>query len=380
MNQPAGWCADPFDREQERYWDGKVWTAHVRPPGVAHDAPPPSFETVLPAVTSTHGPLAAPAPASHRRAMVLSGIAAAVLVVGGIGAYLVLGDHSSAAASEAIAKAVTQSLNEQSADMSLDIQISAAGMSEHVTANGAFDFTTHSGTITVNVPAGNEQISEQVIEDGSTVYVSMPPQVGQLLPGKSWVSVDASTFASGNDGGLGSGFNGLEDPAALLHQLQTQGDPVNSLGPTTYDGTSVSGYSVTIPLSQLEKDLGQLPTDDRQLASGLLPPSITEKVYIDRNGLLRGLVVPVSLSLAGHTLSETVQMSYTNYGTVVSVTVPPANEVATLQQLEAADGGSGGGALGGLGSGNTGSTGSTGSTGNTGNTGSLGSGNTGDTI
>ena len=103
-------------------------------------------------------------------------------------------------------------------------------------------------------------------------------------------------------------------------------------------------------------------------------------MYIDRNGLLRGLVVPVSLSLAGHTLSETVQMSYTNYGTVVSVTVPPANEVATLQQLEAADGGSGGGALGGLGSGNTGSTGSTGSTGNTGNTGSLGSGNTGDTI
>ncbi len=382
MNQPAGWCTDPFNREQERYWDGKVWTAHVRPPGAVHDAPPPGFETLVPSVMSNHGPgpASTPALAPKRRAIVFGGIATAVLVVGAVGAYLVLGDHSSAAASEAIAKAVTQSLNEQTADMSLDVQISAAGMSEHVTGNGAFDFTTHTGTITVNVPAGNEQISEQVIEDGSTVYVSMPSQFGQLLPAKSWVSVDAGTFASGNDDGLGSGFNGIEDPAALLHQLQSQGDPVDSLGQTTYDGASVSGYSVTIPLSQLEKDLGQLPAADRQLASGLLPSSITEKVYIDANGLLRGIVVPISFSLAGHALSETVQMSYSNYGTPVSVTAPPANEVATLQQLEAAAGSSGGGGFGGLGSGNTGSTGDTGNTGNTGNTGLSGSGNTGDTI
>jgi Protein of unknown function (DUF2510) len=376
MNQPAGWCADPFNREQERYWDGKVWTAHVRPTGAAYDAPPPGLETAVPTGTTTHGQASAipaggaspavtawspaahalPASPPHRRAMVLSAIATAVLVVGGVGAYLVLGDHHSAAASEAIAKAVTQSLNEQTADMSLDVQISAAGMSEHVTGNGAFDFSARSGTITVNVPSGNEQITEQVIEDSSTVYVSIPSQFGQLLSGKSWVSVDASTFASGNDDGLGSGFNGIEDPAALLHQLQSQGDPVDSLGPTTYDSTSVSGYSVTIPLSQLEKDLGQLPADDRQLASGLLPSSITEKVYIDSNGLLRGVVVPISFSLAGHTLSETVQMSYSNYGTPVSVTAPPANEVVTLQQLEAAAGSSGGGGLGGLGTGNTGNT------------------------
>ncbi len=204
MNQPAGWCADPFNREQERYWDGKVWTAHVRPPGAAHDAPPPGFETAVPTVTSTHRPgpayatpaggasptatawspgahaMPASAPPPHRRAMVLSAIAAAVLVVGGVGAYLVLGDHGSAAGSEAIANAVTQSLSEQTADMSLDVQISAAGMNEHVTGNGAFDFTTHSGTITVNVPAGDEQISEQVIEDSSTVYVSMPSQFAAI--------------------------------------------------------------------------------------------------------------------------------------------------------------------------------------------------------
>ncbi len=404
MNQPAGWYPDPFNREQDRFWDGKVWTMHVHAPGAIEDAPPPGFGTAVPAMqrqamtgqgpgspssspagdvppgVTTWSPAVAPTTApTHRRAMVLSGIAAALLVVGGVvgvGAYVVFGDHGSAAASEAVAKAVTQSLHEQTADMSLDVQISATGMNEHITGSGAFDFTTHSGTVSVNVPAGNEQMTEQVIEDGSTVYVSMPSQVGQLLPGKGWISVDASTFASGDDGGLGSGFNGIENPSALLHQLQSQGDPVDSLGLTTYDGTSVNEYSVTIPLSQLDKDLGQLPADDRQLASGLLPSSITEKVYIDGNGLLRGILLPISFSLSGHTLTETVQMSYSNYGTPVSVTAPPASEVATLQQLEAAEGSTGGSGLGGLGSGNTGDTGAAG---NTGNTGVFGSGNTGNT-
>jgi hypothetical protein len=311
-------------------------------------------------------------PQAHRRTMP-SAIAVVALVVGGvgIGAYVVLGGHNSAAASEAVAKAVTQSLNEQTTDISLDADVSAAGLNEHITATGAFNLATHSGTMTITLPAGGPQSSEQVIEDGSTVYVSTPTVLGALLPGKTWVSADASTLASG-DSGLGSDLNGMDDPSAMLHQLQNQGDPVASLGPSTFEGTSVNEYSATIPLSQLENDFGQLPADDRQLASAMLPSSITEKVYIDDTGLLRGVVVPISISLDGHSLSETVQMSYSNYGTPVTVTPPPANEVATLQQFEAAAGQSGATGLAGLGptgdSGNTGNTGLLGNSGDTGNT------------
>jgi hypothetical protein len=169
MNQPPGWYADPFNREQRRCWDGKIWTMHVQSLGAADAAPPPGFGTAAPvsqlSVTTTQpvrdfaetSVVAKPPPVPgwtrgnaatqsaplHRCAMFLS-IAAAVLVVGGVGvgSYVVFGGHSSAAASEAIAKAVTQSLNEQTADMSLDIQVSAAGMNEHITGSGAFDFTT----------------------------------------------------------------------------------------------------------------------------------------------------------------------------------------------------------------------------------------------
>ena len=389
MNQPAGWYTDPFNQEQERFWDGKVWTMHDRPPGSADQTPPSGFQAASPSSPGAPGPRpAGPTsvgdltmfdgqsfttsvpPQAHRRTMLLSAVAVRVLVVGGVGiaAYVVLGGHNSAAASEAVAKAVTQSLNEQTADISLDADVSTAGLNEHITATGAFNLATHSGTMTITLPDGGPQSSEQVIEDGSTVYVSMPTVLGALLPGKGWVSADASTLASG-DSGLGSDLNGMDDPSAMLHQLQNQGDPVASLGPSTFEGTSVNEYSVTIPLSRLENDLGQLPADDRQLASGTLPSSITEKVYIDDTGLLRGVVVPISISLDDHSLSETVQMSYSNYGTPVTVTPPPANEVATLQQFEAAAGQSGASGLGGFGD--------TGDSGNTGNTGLLG--NSGDT-
>jgi Protein of unknown function (DUF2510) len=40
---PAGWHPDPFGRHQSRYWDGKIWTAHVANGGVAStDSPLPT--------------------------------------------------------------------------------------------------------------------------------------------------------------------------------------------------------------------------------------------------------------------------------------------------------------------------------------------------
>jgi hypothetical protein len=364
VNQPAGWYTDPFNREQQRYWDGRFWTMHDRPPEPDDQTPPPGFGepgSAQPTRPTSYGEGAPPTSPGfglepqgretewsprpdRRRAMLAGGIAAAVIVIGaavGVGAYVVAG-HGPAAASVAVADAVTQSLNEQSADMSLDIQVSADGQNEQIAGDGRFNFANHSGTMTITVPTGGSQLSEQVIEDGTTVFVSLPSSLGQVLPGKSWVSMDATTFTSGNTG-LGSGFNGIDDPSALLHQLQSQGDSVTSLGATTFNGTSATEYSVTIPFSQLEQALGQLPAQDRQMVSGMLPSSVTETIYIDDNGLLGGVLVPFTMSFGGHSLSESFEMSLSNYGTPVSVTPPPASEVATLQQFEAAAGMSGGG-------------------------------------
>lgn len=58
MDTPAGWYADPHDPNQQRYWDGSIWTEHTAP--VAAPPPPPQGAPAAPAVPETE-----PAPDSE---------------------------------------------------------------------------------------------------------------------------------------------------------------------------------------------------------------------------------------------------------------------------------------------------------------------------
>ena len=411
MGREAGWYEDLFYQDQERYWDGKVWTMHARPVGSGDPTPPPGFvaptlETsaaltrpTSPVPSTRWGPspgdpnsahaLFTPgsgAPPKRRWTTVATAVAAAALVVGGpvgVGTLVVFGEHGTAAASEAVSQAVTQSLNEKSADVTLDMSLSMGDMNEHMTGSGAFDFGDKTGSFTMNIPEGDvpgqatTQLDEQLIMDGSTVYVGLPSMINQVMPGKSWISLDLSQYTSGA-GGLSSGAGSFEDPTAFLRQLQSNGATVTSLGPTTFGGSAVTEYSVTIPTSTLEPDLwglggtGSGASGDTGLSSslqkmtaGMLPPTVTEKVYITDANLLKGVDVPLSLSLLGKSMSEDMTVTYSNYGVPVTVTPPPADQVATLQQFESAAGASDG-------SGGLGNSGNTANTGNTGNSGQCG--------
>ena len=104
------------------------------------------------------------------------------------------------------------------------------------------------------------------------------------------------------------------------------------------------------------------PQVEQAYAGGL--PNIDEDVYVGSNNLLKGIYTPLELKVYGQEVTETMTVDFSNYGTAVTATPPPANEVIPLSQL-GNDLGSG---LGGS-SGNTGSTGNTGNTGNSANNG-----------
>ena len=363
MSQAPGWYTDPFIHDQERYWDGRVWTQGTQPDGTtAADAEgQPGADAAAP--TPTFAPLGAPGAAGRgrarrrvlrrsiagegfgargrrnsRRLAVLGIGAAALLLIGaGVSAALVLGGPNNAsAASEAVTTAATQTINAQSADMSMSMDMSIMGTQESITANGAFDFAQHTGTLTMNIPAGGKQLTEQAIYDGSTVYVNIGGLLGGLTQGKQWVSADIGQLESGASG-LG-GMNTFGDPAAMLQQLQSIGGTVTSLGPTTYDGTSVTEYSVSIPPSALKGEIGQLPSSLQQGLSGVTLPDIKADVYITPDNLLKAMYMPMSFSADGQSMSMDMTMSFSNYGTPVTVTPPPASQVLPLSQL--------GGALG----------------------------------
>jgi hypothetical protein len=277
------------------------------------------------------------------RNMVLGVAAAALLLIaGGVGAALVLGGSGNASAQEAVANAAAQT-NAQSADMSLSIDASILGMHENVSANGSFDFAHKLGTMTTTIPVNGTQYSEQEIIDGSTIYVNVGNLTGGLAPAKPWVSEDVGQV------GNSSQLNTL-DPTSMLRQLQSAGGTVTTVGPTTYDGTSVTEYAGTLPASVMMGEIGKLPASLQQGVSGLNLPDMHMDIYVTQDNLLKALSMPsYSISLGGQTMSMQMTMVLSNYGTTVNVTPPPADQVQPLPQL-----GGGGGGLG-----NSGSTGST---------------------
>lgn len=392
VSQAPGWYRDPFHRGQERYWDGKIWTQGARPEGAEGPGDPagaseqadadsaagiPGPIAMPPAAEPSFAPLggsvqpvaAAPAPSSgpgtwapptvgtagpkharrDRRGLhVMAGVAAAalVLVAGGVSTAVLLGGSGNASAQEAVANAAAQTMNSESADMSMSIDVSILGMHENVTANGAFDFAHKTGTMTMTVPVAGQQYSEREILDGSTVYVNVSGLGGGLAPTKPWISENVGQL---NDSGSGLG---TLDPTSMLRQLQSSGGTVTSLGPTTYDGTSVTEYAATLPSSAMMGDIGKLPSSLQQGVSGLNLPDMHMNIYVTQDNLLKALQVPsYSVSFSGQTLSMDMTMVLSNYGTPVNVTPPPASEVEPLSQL--------GGGFGA--SGSTGDTGTTGS-------------------
>jgi hypothetical protein len=282
-------------------------------------------------------------------------VAAFVLVLGAVSAVFAFGGGSGgrggsgvAGAAEAVATAATQTINAQSADVSMSMNVSATGLSDSLTASGAFNFAQKTGSMTMTIPVNGTQYSEQEILDGSTIYVNVSGLGSGLTPPNTpWVAVPVDQ-SDNSDSGLST-----LDPTPLLQQLKSAGATVSSLGQTTYDGTLATEYEATLPPSALESGMGALSSASGQ-NFGADFPDMTIDIYVTQDNLLKALVVPTySFDIVGQTISVQMTMSFSNYGTAVNVTPPPPDQVEPFSQF-------------GVGLGNSGSTGNTGNSGNSG--------------
>lgn len=273
------------------------------------------------------------------------GVAAAalLLVAGGVSTAVLMGGSGNASAQEAVANAAAQTIDAQSADMSMSIDANVMGLHETITADGAFNFAQKTGTMSITIPVNGQNYTEQEIIDGTTVYMNIGGLGTGLTPSKPWVSMDAGQIESAS-GGFGS-----LDPTSILTRLQSLGGTVTSVGSTTHDGTAVTEYEATVPASAIMGEIGKLPSSLQQGTSGLHLPDMKMDIYVLQNGLLQAMAVPsFTFSDAGQTLSMDMTVNVSNYGVTVNATPPPADQVHPFSQIE-----------GGLG--NSGSTGNSGS-------------------
>ncbi len=349
MSTPSGWYPDTTRPNTERYWDGRAWTEETRFPGVRpFESPvPPSLaepslavEGVVsmfePSPTTTSADVAG-TPQSHRprRPVVvkaLSLLLAMVLVASG--AFLLFGRHADADA--AVAAAVNSALASHSADFTVSGSGGAAGQEFTLTGNGAVDFTQNAMQMSITVSSGPEQLTEQAIYLNKVIYLNLGSAMGQIVPGKSWISLDLSQLTQGGPvQSLGSGSSLGNDPAAALQALAQDGNKTTDLGSSTIDGVAVEGYDVHLDAATLKADIAKenLPSWMQDAVASVSNPDVDYKVYVDNSGQLVRMTTETTATVSGLSVDEGISMDFSNYGATVNVSAPSSTDVESFQSF-----------------------------------------------
>jgi len=308
--------------------------------------PVPAVGTAAsPAVTGpTTLHVAAPtaAPKKRGRGLAIGAVAVTLVAAVGIIVGVSAGSHSAAppaapapkaTANQAVLTAIDSTLGAKTADLHLSMVLTVPGKAQiTATGDGSIDFTSNAAQMTVGYGGeqglDNVRLTERFV--GGSAYMSVS-ELSTIVPGKTWIAipVGGSTLAPGSS-----------NPASMLQVLQAEGDIVTPLGASVVNGTSVEGYHVVVSEAALSKRLAQenLPRgleQAAQAAKGMFGPGgLSMTVYVsDANHLLVRLVMDLHLSLAGVSASGTVTEDTSDFGVPVSVTAPPADQVASFQQF-----------------------------------------------
>jgi hypothetical protein len=172
-----------------------------------------------------------------------------------------------------------------------------------------------------NMPGGMHEIVT-----GRAVYVKMALLAQELH--KPWVKISFSQRQQGTGVNVGQLTQQVQSNNPLVQtQMLAAAKDVRALGTQTIGGVSTAHYTGTYPISA---GLAKLPASERAVAQkGLRTLGITTvrfNVWIDAQHQTRKIVVIESGSV--ETMKVTMQVTSINQP--VSVTLPPASQVAAI--------------------------------------------------
>ncbi len=330
------------------------------PPGTSFWTPPPAPGAVSPQpdftsvddLFSTQGPDEPPvvgpalddtfvggvesSRARRPRRRVVAGMAALVVVAAVAGVFVVVSGGKSAEA--AVIDSVNSTLADRTAHVSMDMTVHSPSSTVTESGTGGIDFSQNALQLQFTVDEAGQKVPLTALYIGGSVYESIAG-LDQLVPGKSWISLDLGSLATStqSSSALGTGNN----PTATLRLLAEQGNTVVPLGPSSIDGTAVQGYSVTLNVARIESQLAHanLPSWISSALSQVNIESVTNDVYVDGTGLLRRYSVSLTESAPSKgTLTLDESLDFSDYGAPVTVSAPPAAQVMTFEQfLQAAE-------------------------------------------
>jgi hypothetical protein len=258
------------------------------------------------------------------------------------------------AALHAVEAAYTTTVGDKTARFALTETLKAhstagSSQSQTVTGSGQADFATHAFEVSVNAPAGG---SVQVLEVAGVAYTQMPPASRAQVPGhKQWVAVNLNQVDQAK---LGQSFSQLasaanDSPTQVLTDLGSVSSTVTKVGTATVGGVSTVEYHAVVDLNKVAarakakagaKAAQAVVAEEQALGTHSLPV----EVWVDANHLVRQVreQVPIPAASAGATNgsgSATMTMTFSAYGSPVTLSPPPASQVAniTAQVLQQAN-------------------------------------------
>jgi hypothetical protein len=273
----------------------------------------------------------APTSARRRQRRVLVTVSA-LIVLAVVGAVLAAVIGSPPNADAAVIGAVDHALGDKTAVLSMNENITAAGKSISFTGTGEFDFTHNALQVDLGGSVNGQNIDVDAVYLGGVVYENIAG-ISHVAPGKSWLSLNVSSLTQN---ATSTGATGLgDDPVAALSALAQQGNTVVDLGPSTINGQSVEGYSVTFNPATIQSEIKKtkLPSWMQSAVSSFAINSTSEKVFISGDSLVQvSIATSVDSATAGTvTLNESMDLS--DYGTPVTITAPAAGQVIPFTQF-----------------------------------------------
>lgn len=203
----------------------------------------------------------------------------------------------------------------------------SAQQSVALTGSGAYDKDARRLQASLAVEGRTFELILDASESTPAIYLRPPAGETGLPAGKTWARIDLAQAAKQGGFDLGALTSAQLDPRKAVELLKQAGASTK-IGEEQIDGVATTHYRVVV---DPKTALGDLSESERQQAEQALKltgiSTFPVDVWVDDAGMLRR--VSADLGGASAFLSIKASLDLTDYGTPVTVDLPPADQVET---------------------------------------------------
>jgi hypothetical protein len=242
-----------------------------------------------------------------------------------------------------VAGAATKTQGAGGYKATFSLAMSAGGRQLTLTGHGEFD--ADQGEVVMDMsqllqqsgaPAGTDGTIDAIYlrEDGDPVMYVKLGLLSSLMPGgKTWIRLDVARAGKAAGIDLGKLMGGAtQNPADALQLLRANGD-FTAVGTETVAGVSTTHYHGTVDLKKALAAKGAPDDLIQRLLDMGAPAHYPVDVWVDDSGYVRQLELDFMQTTNGVPLSTKTTIGMSDYGTNVSVSAPPADEVFDATEL-----------------------------------------------